>query len=232
MVLAYAARGSTGFGAAAAMPLMSLIVPMKVLVPAWTILGVLAGLTLFGREARNVDWKEAFKILPTCLVGIVIGVYLFSVIDGVWLTRGLGVLVLLYGIYALWISYRPLKLGKGPAWVLAPAVGFVGGLVGATFGTLASLFFAIYLDAARLTKEAFRATMTAVLLVLATLRVVGYWAVDEYNSDVWFTVALALPTMLLGIFLGYRIHTSLSELTFRRLVCMILIISGAALVVK
>lgn len=232
MVLAYTARGSTGFGAAAAMPLMSLVVPMKVLVPAWTILGMLAGLTLFGREVRNVAWKEAMKILPTCVIGIAIGVYLFSIIDGVWLTRGLGILVLIYGIYALWISYRPLKITKGPAWVLAPAVGFVGGLVGATFGTLASLFFAIYLDAARLTKVEFRATMTAVLLVLASLRVLGYWAVDEYSRDVWFTVALALPMMLLGIFLGYRVHTSLSEVTFRRLVCGILIISGAALVAK
>ncbi len=33
-VFAYALRGATGFGAAAAMPLMGLVVPIKVLVPA------------------------------------------------------------------------------------------------------------------------------------------------------------------------------------------------------
>ena len=39
MVLAYAARGSTGFGAAAAMPLLGLVIPLKVLIPAWTLIG-------------------------------------------------------------------------------------------------------------------------------------------------------------------------------------------------
>src|SRR3979490_287082 len=49
MVLAYAARGSTGFGAAAAMPLLGLGIPLKVLIPAWTLIGLVATITLFGR---------------------------------------------------------------------------------------------------------------------------------------------------------------------------------------
>jgi hypothetical protein len=69
IVLAYAARGSTGFGAAAAFPLMGLVVPMKVLIPAWTLLGICAGITLLGRDSRNIAWNEAAKILPTCVLG-------------------------------------------------------------------------------------------------------------------------------------------------------------------
>jgi uncharacterized membrane protein YfcA len=38
--------------------------------------------------------------------------------------------------------------------------------------------------------------------------------------------------MLVGIFIGNRIHTGLSELVFRRLVGGALIASGAALLVK
>ena len=36
LVACYALRGSTGFGAAAAMPLLGIVIPMKVLAPAWT----------------------------------------------------------------------------------------------------------------------------------------------------------------------------------------------------
>jgi hypothetical protein len=44
LVLGYSLRGSTGFGAAAATPLLSLVVPIKVLVPAWTVLSLVAAI--------------------------------------------------------------------------------------------------------------------------------------------------------------------------------------------
>ncbi|MEA3023037.1 MAG: uncharacterized protein QOK01_1889, partial [Alphaproteobacteria bacterium] len=58
MVLAYAARGSTGFGAAAAMPLLGLVIPLKVLIPAWTLIGLAAGVTLLGRDRKNIAWRQ------------------------------------------------------------------------------------------------------------------------------------------------------------------------------
>jgi uncharacterized membrane protein YfcA len=232
IVLAYAARGSTGFGAAAAFPLMGLVVPLKVLIPAWTLLGICAGIALLGRDSRNIAWKEAAKILPTCVLGVLLGIYLFSVIDGLWLQRGLGILVILYGCHSLWATFRPVAKPRGPAWLLAALMGFGGGLVGGTFGTLASLFFAIYFDVTRLPKDAFRATMSAVLVVLTIGRGIGYWTVDQYNGEVLFIFAFAVPMMLAGIFIGDRIHTSLSDRAFRRAICGILIVSGAALLAK
>ncbi len=38
--------------------------------------------------------------------------------------------------------------------------------------------------------------------------------------------------MLAGIFIGDRIHTGLSETTFRRTVCVVLILSGLPLMLK
>jgi uncharacterized membrane protein YfcA len=49
---------------------------------------------------------------------------------------------------------------------------------------------------------------------------------------VLITVAIAMPMMLAGIFIGNRIHTGLSDLAFRRLVGVALVASGAALLVK
>src|SRR3954454_3009751 len=85
IVLAYAARGSTGFGAAAAFPLLSLVLPIKVLIPAWTLLGIVAGITLVGRDWGEIAWREAAKILPGCVLGVMLGIFLFSIVDSVWL---------------------------------------------------------------------------------------------------------------------------------------------------
>ncbi len=232
MVACYALRGSTGFGAAAAMPLLGLVIPMKMLVPAWTLVGLVASVTLFGRDRHHVAWGEIAKLVPGCLLGIAAGLYLFTLLDSSALARGLGVLVLLYGLYSLWATVRPLARWNVSTRLAAPIAGLFGGIVGTAFGTMASVFFAIYFDTLRKGKEQFRATMNAILLALVVLRGAGYWAVGEYSRDVLVIAAVALPLMLAGIFIGNRVHTGLSELAFRRLVGGALVVSGAALLVK
>ncbi len=232
MVASYALRGSTGFGAAAAMPLLALVVPLKVLIPAWTLVGLVASVTLFGRDRHHVGWGDIARLVPTCLIGVLVGLYLFTVLEPSLLARGLGILVLLYGLHSLWGTFRPLPRWSASARVAAPIAGLVGGIVGTTFGTMASVFFAMYFDALRKGKEQFRGTMNAILLALVVLRGAGYWAVGEYTREALVTAAIALPMMLAGIFIGNRIHTGLSELAFRRLVSGALMASGLALLVK
>jgi uncharacterized membrane protein YfcA len=232
MVVSYALRGSTGFGAAAAMPLMALVIPLKVLIPAWTLIGLTAGVTLLGRDRAYVAWHDMARLWPSGLVGVAIGLYVFTKLDARTLAQGLGVLILLYGVYSLWLTTRPQTRWQASPRVVAPIAGALGGAVGTTFGTMASIFFAIYFDVIRMTKENFRASMSAVLVALGVVRGLGYWVVGEYTRDVLVTVAIALPMMLVGIFIGNRIHTGLSDLAFRRLVGVALIASGGALLVK
>ena len=134
--------------------------------------------------------------------------------------------------YALWTTMRPPARAQPAAKFLAPIAGLLGGAVGTTFGTLASIFYAIYFDAIRLAKERFRATMSAMLLTLSTVRGAGYLAVGEFGRDALLAFALAFPMMLIGIVIGDRFHTGMADLTFRRLVPIVLIVSGIALVVK
>ena len=232
MVASYALRGSTGFGAAAAMPLMAVIIPLKVLIPAWTLIGLTAGVTLLGRDRAHIAWSDMARLLPSCLVGVAIGLYVFTSLDSATLARGLGVLIVLYGAYSLWLTGGQQTRWQVSPRLIAPIAGALGGSVGTTFGTMASVFFAIYFDVLRMAKEQFRASMSAILVALGIVRGLGYWVVGEYTRDVLITVAIALPMMLVGIFIGNRIHTGLSDLAFRRLVSSALIVSGLALLAK
>jgi uncharacterized membrane protein YfcA len=232
MVLAYAARGSTGFGAAAAMPLLSLVIPLKVLIPAWTLIGLAAGVTLLGRDRDHIAWREMVTLLPGTLIGIAIGLWVFTTLDATTLARSFGGAVAVYGLYSLWMTFRPpptWHVRRGPA---AAVAGVLGGAVGTTFGTMASLFYAIYFDAIRMAKDHFRSSMSAVLVALGVVRGLGYFAVDAFNRDVLITFAMALPLMLTGILIGDRFQSGLSERAFRRVVAGALIASGVALMVK
>ena len=196
------------------------------------MIGLSAGLTLLGRDRAHIAWSDMARLLPSWMLGVAIGLYLFTALDSRTLAQGLGALILLYGAYSLWLTSRPQTRWQASPRVIAPIAGTLGGAVGTTFGTMASVLFAIYFDVIRMAKESFRASMTAILVALGVVRGLGYWAVGQYNRDVLITTAIALPMMLAGIFVGNRIHTGLSELAFRRLVSGALMVSGAALLVK
>ena len=230
LIASYALRGSTGFGGFAAMPLLALVLPMKTLVPVWTLLTISSSATLFGKDRKHVSAPMILRILPSCMLGIALGLYLFKTLDAAWLARGLGALVTGYGLYALWQTR-----GGGvrhPPSAIATAASFLAGAVGTMFGTMASLFFAIYMEAIRVSKDQFRGTLVALMMTLAVVRGLGYYAVGEYSRESLLLFAAALPFMLAGICLGDRIHTGMSETTFRRVVCAILILSGIPLMLK
>jgi uncharacterized protein len=232
MVLAYAARGASGFGAAAAMPLLGLVIPLKVLVPTWTLIGIAAGAALIGSDRNKVSWSELGRLLPGLLVGTAIGLYVFVMLSSETLSKWLGVMVLGYGLYSMWSTFRPAPKAVLPPRLAAFLGGLGGGMTGTVVGTMGSVFFAMYFDAIKLAKDHYRATMTAVLLTLTLIRAVGYWSVDEFNRDVLTVTAILFPSMLLGIFIGNRFHHGMSELAFRRTVAGALIASGLALLVK
>jgi len=64
MVVSYALRGSTGFGAAAAMPLLGLVIPLKVLIPAWTLIGLPPASRFLAVTARTLPgarWRACCR---------------------------------------------------------------------------------------------------------------------------------------------------------------------------
>ena len=231
MAIAYSARGASGFGAAVALPLLALVLPLKILVPAWTLIAGVAGLTILGSDRDKVLWREIGKLMPGTLVGVVAGLLVFTRLDATTLALWVGAFVLAYGLYSLWSTFGPAKPHLPPR-AAAAIGGFLGGMTGTTVGTFGSTFYAIYFDAIKLGKENYRATMTAILLTLSLARGTGYWAFGEFTRDVLIVSAMLLPPMFLGIFIGNRIHTGLSDVAFRRMVSVALIVSGLALLVK
>jgi uncharacterized membrane protein YfcA len=231
LIAAYSLRGSTGFGTTAGMPLLALFVPVKILIPVWTLLGIASSVVVLWREARHVSTGAMIRALPTCLIGTVIGLYLFTAFDSRNLARGLGLSVMVYGAYSLYATARPAGFASPPR-TIAPLAGLLAGAVGTLFGTMASIFFAIYLDAKQLTKDQFRATMSAMILLLSIARGAGYFVVDAFDSDTIPILVAAFPMMLLGLFLGNRIHGFLSEVGFRRLISVLLLVTGQTLVLR
>ena len=232
LLFAYGLRGSTGFGGALGMAMLVVFIPIKVVVPAWTLLSIASSVTILGHDRRQIAWRDVLPFLPWCVLGIGIGLYIFTSLDARTLARALGIVVFVYAAHSLWSTLRPGSTPRMPPGLVVPVNGVAAGATGTIFGTMASLFFVMYLEARKLPKSAFRATMSAMLLSLAVVRGVGYYAVDEFNRDSLLVFGWSFPVMLLGIWIGNHIHVRMAEVAFRRLVGATLLACSVPLMLK
>ena len=231
IVLSYAIRGDTGFGGVT-VPLLAWILSLKTIAPMVTFLGLLSSAAILARDHRRVVWRDALRILPACLGGVLLGLYFFTTLDARTLAFALGLFVLLYGAHALRATFRPRPDSRLPLRLVVPAIGATAGFVGTLFGANAGMFFAIYLDLLKLGKHEFRATVAAILFALGVFRGTGYLAVGAFDREALIACAAALPLMAVGILIGNRIHARLDQVAFQRFVALVLIASGVPLVLR
>src|SRR3954471_23551937 len=102
LLLTFTLRGSIGFGGAIGMPLFALILPVKVIAPAWSLIGILSSVAILGRDRTHIARGTFVRFLPGCALGVAAGVCLFKAFDATLLARALGVFVILYASYSYW----------------------------------------------------------------------------------------------------------------------------------
>ncbi len=231
IIISYAVRGSAGFGGIT-VPLLAWVMSLKIAVPLVTFLGLLSSYAILHRNLRHIHWPALWRILPFSLIGVLIGLYFFKTLDARTLARALGIFVGLYGAYSLWMTWRPAATLSIPLWLATPTAGTLAGFVGTIFGSMAGMFFAIYLDLQKFDKAKFRATVAAILFSLGVFRGIGYAAVGSYDRETLIVCLIAVPIMLAGVWIGNRVHANLNDVAFRRLVALILIASGLPLLFR
>lgn len=231
IVVSYAIRGSAGFGGVT-VPLLAWVMSLKTVVPMVTFLGILSSAAILRTEYKYIVWRDLWRVMPWCVLGVAAGLYFFKVLDSRTLARALGVFVIAYGLYSFWSSNRPSLKVRLPMFAITPTAGATAGFVGTIFGSMAGMFFAIYLDLLKHAKSEFRATVAGILFGLGLFRGAGYISVGAFDREALIACAIALPMMAVGVFIGNRVHANLAPVAFKRLVAVILIASGVPLLVR
>jgi uncharacterized membrane protein YfcA len=233
VTLAFAVRGGAGFGGGAiAVPLLALVFPLQVTVPVVTVLNMLSSIGHGVTDWRHIVWREIWRMVPGSLIGVFAGLYLLTLFDPQPLARALGVFVVLYAVYVMVFAGSTPRIP--PRWMLpvAAVTSVAAGVVGSLFGGAAGPLYVIYLNAAQLGKDAFRVTITTVMLFQGLTRIAGYATLGFYDGQVLLLLAAALPMVVIGSWLGVRVVRRFDPVLFSRAVGIVLLISGAALVFK
>lgn len=228
LVIAYTFRGVTGFGSALiSIPLLAFFVPLTIAVPFINVLDTSASLIHTIHTRKAINWPVILRTLPYTLLGVSLALFLLQVINPELLVRALGAFIILFAIYSLLAP--SMKQSQSRLW---PAFGgFFGGYIGTWFGT-GGPFYVIYFRIQQLDKSAFRASCAAVFLIDGLIRITGYTLSGFYTSELLLLCLASIPVMLVALYIGEHIHTSVSQQGFQRVIGVFLIFSGAALLLK
>jgi uncharacterized protein len=228
VAVSYLIFAITGFGAALiTVPVLSQVLPLPFVLPLAVLLDVSASLVMGVRFQRNADRRELKWMVPFSLAGALLGVNLLVTLPREAALAGLGACAIAYGVYSLrqGAALRQVSL----AW--APISGFTGGTMGTFFG-IGAPPYAMYLSRRIEDKAAMRATLSTMVLFSTGMRACVFAFAGLILVDRMVAFALLFPFVLAGLWAGNRLHVRLPREKILAAISVLLIVSGASLLVR
>lgn len=233
LIGAFAVRSAAGFGAVLiAVPMLAFVMPVPTAVAVATVLSVVTSAQQVSRDWRKIAWGQFFIVSAYTLIGIGLGFYFISMLNEHALRRGLGGFLILYSIYVFWTRGRSPVLPTGWHGALAAFAGIMGGFFGALFGGGVGPIYVVYFNVVRMTKDVFRVTMSMIMLASVGFRIAGYAGLGFYSRSALSLLALGLPLVFIGSWLGDRVALWLDPAKFGSLVGGLVLLSGLALLLR
>lgn len=225
----YLVFGLTGFGSTVlALPLLAHVVPLKFAVPMLLLLDFAAGLLLIARVRGGVRLDELGWLAPFMLAGIALGLTLLIRLPEAPLLGALGALLIVYAGYGITRRAGPPRLSR--AW--SAPIGLAAGVLGALFGT-GGVLSALYIGARLRDKDELRATAAAAVLLNTSIRVVLFGVAGLLTQEgLLSSAALLLPSVVVGLFLGNRLHVAVPAALVVRAVYVVVAVAGISLLVR
>lgn len=215
----------TGFGfALVVMPLVTFALGLRDAAP----LVALAALTLYTinlvRFRRSVDLAKVFRLAASSALGIPIGLWALATVDDSIIKPVLGLVVAAYAIYAL------LRLETSwvcPSLWLYPA-GFLAGCLGGAYNTPGPPVI-LYASMRQWPRHEFRANLQTLFFINGVLVVAAHCVAGNLTPCVVTNYLIAVPTLLLGIFVGALLDPRIDRDRFRQLVAVLILLLGLSL---
>lgn len=213
--------------------------PLDVLLPTYVPVNMLLSGWLVARHRSHVDRPLLLRrILPVMGTGMGVGLLLPEALPRGPLLGAFGLFVVALALPELIASRRrdtsPVPQAPQAAPLAAPlatAALFLGGAIHGLFGSGGPLVVYV-MGRLGLDKGPFRATLSALWLILNAVLVANYVARGVLNGDTLLRSAALLPCLAFGAWLGERLHARVDVRLFRTSVFTLLLLAGLSLALR
>ncbi|MEX0591733.1 MAG: sulfite exporter TauE/SafE family protein [Xanthobacteraceae bacterium] len=179
------------------------------------------------RLRHTLNWRNLAPFIAAGAVGVPVGTLLLTYVDGAYLRTGVGVLLVVYGIYGLMQpAMQPVRAGV----VADGGIGLLNGLLCGLTG-LPGFIITVWCGLRGWTKDVQRAVFQPVMLAAMVMTAVSLGISGAVTIETAKLYVLGLPAMLGGLWVGFKLYGKLDEVAFRKLILVLLLFSGLALIV-
>ena len=176
---------------------------------------------------RSLDWKKLWPFVLGAAFGVPAGVFILTWANPAHVRTGVGVLLVLYSLYAL---FRPTIPPVKAAGAAADAgAGFLNGVLGGITG-LAGILVTIWCGLRGWPKDVQRTVFQPVAVATFLMSALWIGASGAITPDTIKLFLIGLPALLAGTWLGLKLFGRLDEAAFRKVVLVLLLASGVVLV--
>jgi len=227
VLLAAFVRSVSGFGyALIATPLLTLVIDAKSVVVMNIILGSVTNVFVLFPTRQHIDWRRAAFMSLGSVCGIPLGAYLLSRLDPSIIKLVIAAIVIPFSVLLLLGHSHRFKreaLGCG-------VTGFMGGILGAST-SLGGPPVVLFLLNQGLVKETFVATLAAYFLFTGMVCIGTFSSLGMITTDLLTKVAILLPTLWLGSYVGIKVLPRIDATLFRKIVSSLVSITALVIVV-
>jgi uncharacterized membrane protein YfcA len=220
-------QGLAGFGIGlVSLAFLPLLMPPATAVVLMTVYAAAFTVAIFVPLRRDFTLHGMRELVVGTVLATPLGVWVLAVLPADVLTRLIG-LVLLAIVALEWFGLYPRLAGRG--WGLG--AGLAAGLIGGAIGTPGPPVI-LYAAAQDWSPRTVKANIQAFLIVNQAVILIGYWWAGLLDREVWRHTALYAVPAVLGLGAGMLLFTRLDRALFRRVVFMVLFVSGLVLLIR
>lgn len=180
---------------------------------------------------KHRDQLKKHIFIPVTLMvvgGSIVGSFLLKNLDVRLLKIIFGIVVVLIGLNMLRKEYN-LTMGQPPRWLLG-LMGIASGLLCGMFGV--GVLAAAYVSEITENTREFKANLSVVFVFENVIRIITYISLGVITLATLKKSLILIPFMALGLFSGIFSAKVLDDKLVKKLVIVLLIISGIVLVMK
>lgn len=196
--------------------------------PVELILGYPTNLILAWKERKSIQWRMCLPLALLIIAGSIPGALFLKSADTGVIKIIFGAVIVLIGAEMLLREAQKKKMRQSKAVMCV--IGVLSGLLCGLYGVGALL--GAYISRVSDNASAFKANICVVFLADNTFRIVLYSLWGIMTPDIVKQAVMLAPLMLMGLTAGILSGRYLNERIMKRIVIIMLIISGLALIVN
>ncbi len=228
LLIASYVQGFSGFGLAIiSIPLLSLFMNIKHVIPLIALCGLLLNILLFIELRKHIIFKNLKTLYIGSLIGIPPGILFLMIADINILKIIVSVIILIFVGISLIKNINIKRIKPLYGFLFGLFSGFLGGAINTNGPPIL-----IYQKMIEQSKTEFKSSITGYFIVNSIIIVSFHFITGITNNFILLNFAHLFPIIILGYFLGNKSFNKINTIIFNKIVLFLLLVIAFILLIN